>query len=93
MLSNGKTAMDAFSDNGVDGTLHLQALKPASSTSKTAIMEAARTPTEALGARGWDATDPCEGSKGRSHLPELQVRRIGALWQLDANGIAWPSPS
>src|SRR5262245_15255853 len=66
MLSNGKTAMDAFSDNGVDGTHHLQALKPASSTSKTAIMEAARTPKGVLRARGWDATGPCEGSKRRS---------------------------
>ena len=64
MLSNGKTAMDAFSDNGVDGTHHLQALKPASSTSKTAIMEAARTPKEVLRARGRDATEPCEGSEG-----------------------------
>src|SRR5262245_9133221 len=58
MLSNGKTAMDAFSDNGVDGTHHLQALKPASSTSKTAIMQAARNPKGVL--RAWDATGPCE---------------------------------
>ena len=43
MLSNGKTAMDAFSDNGVEETHHLQALKPARSTSKTAIMKAAQT--------------------------------------------------
>ena len=68
MFSNGKTAMEAFSDNGADGVHHFQTLKPAKSTSKTAAMEAARTPKEVLRARGWDATVPCEGSKGRSEL-------------------------
>src|SRR6478672_1091330 len=68
MLSNGKTAMDAFSDDGVDGTHHLQALKPARSTSKMAIMKAARTLKGVLRARGWDATETCEGSKGRSEV-------------------------
>src|SRR6476659_446364 len=68
MFSNGKTAMEAFSDNGADGVHHFQALKPARSTSKTAAMEAARTPKEVLRARGWDATVPCEGSKGRSEV-------------------------
>src|SRR5262245_16299906 len=66
MLSNGKTAMEAFSDNGADGVHHFHALKPARNTSKTAAMEAARIPKEVLRARGWDATEPCEGSKGRS---------------------------
>src|SRR6476620_4977814 len=44
MFSNGKTAMEAFSDNEVDGVHHFQAVKPASSTSKTVAMEAARNP-------------------------------------------------
>src|SRR6476661_4743667 len=43
MLSNGKTAIEAFSDNGVDEFNHLQVLNPAN-TSKTATMEAARNP-------------------------------------------------
>src|SRR5262245_24592657 len=66
MFSNGKTAMEAFSDNEVDGVHHFQAVKPASSASKTAAMEAARNPRGVLRQRGWDATEPCEGSKGRS---------------------------
>jgi hypothetical protein len=48
MFSNGKTAIEALSDNGVDGVHHLQAPKPASSTNKTAIMEAAGTPKDVL---------------------------------------------
>src|SRR4029077_11253066 len=68
MFSNGKTAMEAFSDNEVDGVHHFQAVKPASSASKTAAMEAARNPRGVLRQRGWDATAPCEGSKGRSEF-------------------------
>ena len=59
MFSNGKTAIEAFSDDGADGAHHLQAAKPASSASKTAIVEAARNPTDVLreaglrGSRAW----------------------------------------
>jgi hypothetical protein len=44
MFSNGKTAMEAFSDNGADGVHDFQTPKPAKSTSKPAAVEAVRTP-------------------------------------------------
>jgi len=52
MFSNGKTAMEAFSDNEVDGVHHFQAVKPASSASKTVAVEAARNPKGVLCQRG-----------------------------------------
>ena len=40
----------------------------------------------------YDRRQPLHGSAwprdGYRHLTELNVRRVGALWQLDANGIA-----
>src|SRR6476620_1879965 len=67
MLSNGKTAIEAFSDNGVNEFNHLQVLNIAS-TSKTATMEAARNPRGVLGERARDATGPCAGSRRRSRV-------------------------
>ena len=91
MFSNGRTAMEAFSDNGADGH-HFQALKPARSASKTAAMEAARTPKEVLRARGWDARCPARDPRvdlklsrpsirPRTdwRLPEHDVWRVAAL--------------
>src|SRR4029078_1375982 len=68
MFSNGKTAMEAFSDNDVDGVHHFQAVKPASSTSKTAAMEAARNPRGVLRQWGWGASRSCEGRGDRSGI-------------------------
>ena len=52
MFSNGKTAMEAFSDNGADGVHDIQTPKPAKSTSKTAAMEAARDSVGGLAGLG-----------------------------------------
>jgi len=41
MFSNGKTATEAFSDNGADGVHHRHAVKPARSKAKAEIMPAA----------------------------------------------------
>ena len=44
----GQELVKAFSDNEVDGVHHFQAVKPASSASKTAAMEATRNPRGVL---------------------------------------------
>ena len=103
MLSNGKTAMDAFSDNGVDGTHHLQALKPARSTSKTAIMKAAQDSEGSLASTGLACNRPLRriqasiwSCRVRSiwprirwcRLPKLDLRGVRSLRQINANGIA-----
>src|SRR4029453_9048671 len=66
MFSNGKTAMEAFSDSGVDKVHHHQAVKPANSASKTAIVETDRTLKCVLREKGCEATGPCERPRRRS---------------------------
>src|SRR6185437_7942516 len=92
MLSNGKTAMDAFSGSGANEFHRCQAPKPASSKSKMAMIEAPRvqrcfekTPAGSSG--------PCASILSKRvrfvchWTPNLNVRCVRALRQIDANWI------